>query len=156
MIMDGRCETGCNDIYSSYAHGSKGMAVVAKSGDCGMPSSTYKTQAPQRSSHIWTSSVSAAEQDPYLNEWNDLMEAIRNNKPYSEVKRGVEASLVTSMGRMAAHTGQEISFEDMLNSEHEFAPNADKFTMNSAPPVVADANGKYPVPMPGITVKTEY
>ena len=30
MTMDGRCINGCNDIYSSYAHGSKGLAVVAK------------------------------------------------------------------------------------------------------------------------------
>ena len=54
------------------------------------------------------------------------MDAIRNDKPYNEVKRGVEGSLVTSMGRMAAHTGQEITFEDMLNCEHEFAPGVDK------------------------------
>ena len=37
------------------------------------------------------------------------MKAIRKDKPYNEVKRGVEASLVTSMGRMAAHTGQIIT-----------------------------------------------
>ena len=42
FFMDGRCMTGCNDIYSSYAQGSKGMAVVSKSGDCGMPSSIYQ------------------------------------------------------------------------------------------------------------------
>ena len=30
------------------------------------------------------------------------------------------------MGRMAAHTGQEITFDEMLNCEHEFAPNVDK------------------------------
>ena len=77
-------------------------------------------------------------------------------KPYNEVKRGVEASLVTSMGRMAAHTGQEITFEELLNSEHEFAPGVDKLTFDSAAPLVADKDGKYPVPMPGITRKTEY
>ena len=44
------------------------------------------------------------------------------DKPYNEAKRGVEASLVTSMGRMAAHTGQEITFDEMLNCEHEMAP----------------------------------
>src|SRR5206468_5211211 len=27
FMMDGRCVNGCNDIYSSYAHGSKGMAI---------------------------------------------------------------------------------------------------------------------------------
>ena len=47
------------------------------------------------------------------------------------------------------------SWEDMLNSDHEFAPNADKMDMNSAAPVVADANGKYAIPQPGVTKKRE-
>ncbi|MEI6394928.1 MAG: Gfo/Idh/MocA family oxidoreductase [Verrucomicrobiota bacterium] len=153
--MDGRCINGCNDIYSSYAHGSKGMAIIAKSGDCGAPSTTFKGQNPQRSNMIWTSKVAPDQQDPYLNEWNDLMDAIRNDKPYNEAKRGVEASLVSNMGRMAAHTGQEITFEEMLNCEHEFAPDVDKLTMDSPAPLVAK-DGKYPMPMPGITKKTEY
>ncbi len=156
MMMDGRCINGCNDIYSSYAHGSKGMAVVSRSNDCDGPSRTFKTQNPQKSSMIWESKVAAAEQNPYQNEWNDLMDAIRNDKPYNEVKRGVEASLVSSMGRMAAHTGQEITFEDMLNSDHEFAPDVDKLTMTSAAPLVAGADGKYPMPMPGGNRKREY
>ena len=156
MFMDGRCVTGCNDIYSSYAHGSKGMAVVSKNGDCGLPSSTHKSQNPQRDNVIWTSQVDPNERDPYTNEWNDLMAAIRNDKPYNEVKRGVEASLVTSMGRMAAHTGQEITYDQILNSTHELAPDADKLTMDSAPPVLADADGKYPIPMPGVLKDREY
>jgi hypothetical protein len=156
MLFDGRCMNGCNDIYSSYAHGSKGMAIVSKSSDCGAPSTTFKGQNAQRSNMIWTSKVAPEEQDPYQNEWNDLMDAIRNDKPYNEVKRGAEASLVTSMGRMAAHTGQEITFEDILNCEHEFAPAVDKLTMDSPAPLQADKDGKYPAPMPGITKKQEY
>jgi hypothetical protein len=156
MYMDGRCINGCNDIYSSYVHGSKGLAIAAKSSDCGAPSMIFKGQTQQRSNMLWTSKVEAGQQDPYLNEWNDLMEAIRNDKPYNEAKRGVEASLVSSMGRMAAHTGQEITFEDMLNCEHEFAPGVDKLTMSSAAPLVAGKDGKYPMPMPGITKKQEY
>ena len=57
--MDGRCMNGCNDIYSSYVHGSKGMAIAAKSGDCGAPSSIFKGQNPQRSNMLWTSKVAA-------------------------------------------------------------------------------------------------
>jgi hypothetical protein len=60
------------------------------------------------------------------------------------------------MGRMAAHTGQEITFDDMLNCEHEFAPGVDKLTMDSPAPLVANKEGKYPIPMPGITRKQEY
>ncbi len=156
MMMDGRCVNGCNDIYSSYAHGSKGLAVVSKANDCGGPSSTFKGQNMQRSNMIWTSKTIEGQMDPYQNEWNDLMEAIRNDKPYSEVKRGVEASLVTSMGRMAAHTGQEISFDDMLNCDQEFAPGLDKLTSESPAPLQANKDGKYPIPMPGVSRKHEY
>ena len=156
LILDGRCVSGCANFYSSYAHGTKGSAVVSKAGDCGAPSSTYKGQSPEKASMIWESEVPADQRNPYQNEWNDLVDAIRNDKPFNEVKRGVEASLVSSLGRKAAHTGQEITFDEMLNSEDEYAPGADKFTMDSPAPVRADADGKYPIPMPGIVTKTEY
>ena len=156
FILDGRCIMGCNDIYSSYAHGSKGMAIVSKSGDCGMPSSTYKGQNPTRSNLLWASKVNPGEQDPYQNEWNELIDAIRNNKPYNEANRGVQASLVTSMGRMAAHTGQEITYDGILNCDHEMAPGLDKLTMDSPAPLQAGSDGKYPVPQPGITKQREY
>jgi len=156
MYMDGRCVTGCADIYASYVHGSKGVAIASKSGDCGLPSSIHKGQDPRRDNAVWTSKVADNEKDPYTNEWNDLMSAIRNDKPYNEVKRGVQASLVTSMGRFAAHTGQEITYEQLLNSEQELAPDADKLTMDSLSPLLADADGKYPVPMPGIKKDREY
>jgi predicted dehydrogenase len=156
FIMDGRCIMGCNDIYSSYAQGSKGMAIVSKSGDCGMPSSTYKGQNTTRSNLLWESKVNPGEQDPYQNEWNELIDAIRNNKPYNETERGVKASLVTSLGRMAAHTGQEITYDGILNCDHEMAPDLDKLTMDSPAPLQAGSDGKYPVPQPGITKQREY
>jgi predicted dehydrogenase len=156
MYMDGRCINGCNDIYSSYAHGSKGIAVVSHSNDCDPPSRTFKGQNMSRPNMIWESKLNPDERNPYHNEWMDLMTAIRTDKPYNEVERGVKASLTSSMGRMAAHTGQEITFEDMLNSDHEFAPGVDKLTMDSPSPLPADAEGKYPQPMPGITKKREY
>jgi len=156
FLLDGRCMYGCNPIYSSYAHGTKGMAIISKNGDCGMPSSTYTSQNPKHSSRIWESKAKPGQENPYQNEWNELIAAIRNDKPYNEVKRGVEASLATSMGRMAAHTGQAIEWDDILNSDHEFAPNVDQLTMDGPAPVMPDTNGKYPVPQPGITTKREY
>ena len=86
----------------------------------------------------------------------DLVDAIRADKPYNEVKRGAEASLVTSMGRMAAHTGRTVTFDEILNSDHEFAPGVDKLTIDSPAPLLADAAGKYPIPMPGLNTKREY
>lgn len=156
MYMDGRCITGTNSIYSSYAHGTKGNAIVSKSSDCGLPSATFTGQNPDRGNLIWQSRVSREERDPYQNEWNALVDAIRNDTPYNEVERGVQASLVTSMGRMAAHTGQEITYEQMLNSDHEYAPGADKFTPDGPAPLTGDAQGFYPIPMPGIINDREY
>ncbi len=156
FYFDGRCIDGCADMYASYLHGTKGSAIAARHGDCGGPSSLYRSQSMQRADMIWESKPKPGEEDPYVNEWVDLMDAIRNDKPYNETKRGVEASLVTSMGRMAAHTGREITYEQILNSDHEFAPGLDTLTMDSPAPLKAGPDGRYPVPMPGRTTKREY
>jgi hypothetical protein len=156
LNFDGRCMPGCHEIFSSYAHGTKGIAIVSNSGDCGLPSSTHRGQDPKSENLIWKSQIKPDERDPYLNEWKDLLNAIQNDTPYNEVERGVQASLVTSMGRMAAHTGQEITFDQILNLNHEFAPDVDKLTKDSPAPLLAEANGRYPVPMPGIVTDREY
>src|SRR5580700_5865563 len=156
FFMDGRCMNGCEEIYTSCLHGTKGMGIASKSGDCGLPSSLYKSQTATAANLIWESKVRPEEKDPYQNEWNDLVDAIRDDKPYNEVQRGVEASLVSSMGRMAAHTGREVTFDQMLNCDFEMSPNTDKFTMDSPAPLVADADGRYPVPKPGIVTTREY
>ncbi len=156
FFFDGRCMNGCEEIYTSCLHGTKGMGIASKSGDCGLPSSLYKSQKANAADLIWESKINPDERDPYQNEWNDLIDAVRDNKPYNEVKRGVEASLVSSMGRMAANTGREITFEQMLECKHEMAPGIDKFTMDSPAPLVADARGRYPVPQPGIVTTKEY
>jgi hypothetical protein len=152
MFFDGRCMNGAQTIYSSYVHGTKGLAIASANGDCSGPSAIYRGQAQVRANRLWASDDNS---NPYRNEWNALIEAIRQDKPHNEVKRGVEASVVTSMGRMAAHTGQEITFEGMLNFDHEFAPGLDKLTKDTPAPVMPDANGVYPQPQPGIK-KREY
>lgn len=158
MYMDGRGIAGTTPIYSSYAHGSKGMAIVSKQGDCGRPSSTYSSQNPTRESLIWKSleNKDRSVDNPFENEWEDLIDAIRNDKPFNEAASGVYASVATSLGRYAAHTGQETTFDDFLNHDHEYAPNADKMTFDSPAPIQADANGLYPIPEPGIKKTREY
>ena len=155
LFMDGRCMLGAVPMYHSFVHGTKGMAIASKAGDCGRPSSTYKGQVPSRDNLLWTSE-SKGPDDPYFNEWQVLTDAIRNDKPHNEVDRGVMASLTTSLGRYAAHTAQEVTLEEMLNHEHEYAPDADKLTPDSPAPVQADKNGFYPVPEPGKKTKREY
>ena len=153
FFFDGRCVEGAHGIYSSYIHGTKGIAIASRANDCGGPSAIYKGQNISEENLAWQSTDTS---NPYQNEWDELMDAIRNDKPYSEVERGVHASLVSSMGRMAAHTGQEITFEQMLNCEHEFAPDVDKLKLGGPAPLMPDKDGKYPIPQPGILADKEY
>jgi predicted dehydrogenase len=155
LFVDCRNIAGCNDEFASYAHGTKGSAIISTSSHSPAKCRTFKGQdVTNKEDQIW--SFGRHETSPYQLEWNHLVSAIRNDKPYNEVKRGVEASLVTSMGRMAAHTGQTITYDQILNGDHEFAPSLDQLTMNSPSPVPAGPDGKYPVPQPGITTKREY
>ena len=156
FIMDGRCMDGCKVIYSSHAQGTKGNAIISSAYDCGLPSSTFKGMNTDHFNLIWESKVPGGEQDPYLNEWNDLVAAILHDQPYNEVERGVHASAVSSMGRKAAHTGQEITLDDFMKSDLEYAPGADKWTLDSPAPLVADAKGMYPMPQPGLKGLAEY
>jgi hypothetical protein len=43
----------------------------------------------------------------------------------------------------------------MLNSQHIFGPGVENLTMGSDSPLLANAEGIYPIPQPGIK-KTEY
>jgi predicted dehydrogenase len=155
LLLEGRNIVGCHQEFASYAHGSKGSAIISTSGHTPAKSRIYKGQNFTRGDVVW--SFPQREQNPYQLEWDSLLDAIRKDKLYNEVKRGAEASLVTAMGRMAAHTGQVITFEDMLNCTHEFAPDVDKLTMESPAPLLVDTSlGHYPYPQPGILRDREF
>jgi hypothetical protein len=146
-MYEGRTMQRTQAVYYSFLHGTKGCAVASRVGDCGGPSSIYKGLAEVPDNMTWKSPADL--RGAYQNEWDELVDAIINNKPYSEVKRGVQASVTASMGRMAAHTGREITFDQMLNSDHEFAPGIDKASFDGPPPLRSDAKGMYPLPQPG-------
>jgi predicted dehydrogenase len=152
--LNGRTMIGCHDNFASYAHGSKGLGIVSTSSHSPGRCKTFNGQNVSRRDMIWA--FPQPEKNPYQLEWDDLLDAIRNDKPYNEIKRGATASLVTSMGRMAAHTGQEVTFDQILNSDHEFAPGIDKLTLQSEAPLRKNADGKYPIPQPGIVRDREY
>jgi predicted dehydrogenase len=166
LYFDGRNMAGCRDEFASYAHGSKGSAVIStlshtpgitriyKGHNIPRVNSRKELPLPEDPNLVWA--FPQPEKSPYQWEWDDLMEAIREDKPYNEVQRGAEASLVASMGRMAAHTGQIVTYEQILNCPHEFAPGVDKLTMDGAAPLLAGADGKYPLPEPGVKKDREY
>ncbi len=155
LFLEGRNIPGCHQEFASYVQGTKGSGVISTSGHSPAKCRTYSGQRIKKSELTWA--FPQPEPNPYQLEWDYLIDAIRNDKPHNEVKRGAEASLVTSMGRMAAHTGQVVTFDEILNCEHEFAPDVDKLAMDSPAPLQVDASlGHYPWPQPGIVRDREF
>ena len=155
FYLDGRGMLGAYPEFASFAHGTKGSAVISSAGHSPCNCRIHKGQDQKNNKDVvWA--FPQPEPNPYQLEWDHLIEAIRQDRPYNEVERGTKASLVTSMGRMACHTAQVVTYDDMLACEHEFAPDVDKLTLDGPAPILADASGKYPVPLPGLNKKREY
>lgn len=153
LFFDGRTIDGCYGEFATYAHGSKGSAVISI-GVSPAQCRIFKAQKMQEDQIAWA--YPGNEPNPYRLEWEDLVNAIRRNEPYNEAKRGAEASLVSSMGRMAAHTAQVITYDKMLTCPHDMAPDLDKLTADSPAPLQPGPDGKYPVPQPGRIGEREY
>jgi hypothetical protein len=155
LQLEGRNMDGCHQQFATYAHGTRGSAIVSYSAHTPARPRIFKGHNFVKKDIAWQFAP-RDEGDPYQHEWDHLMDAIRKDKPYNEAKRGAEVSLVTSMGRFAAHTGQVVKWEDFIDNDHEFAPEVDKLTMESPAPLKALRDGSYPVPQPGIKKKREY
>jgi predicted dehydrogenase len=154
LMLNSRNMAGCHEQFASFAHGSKGSAVISTFMHTPARCRIYRGHNITDDNLAW--SFPQPEPNPYLTEWDDLIKAIRNDLPYNEAKRGTEASLVTAMGRLAVHTGRVVSWDDMLNHTQEFAPGLDNLTMNSPAPLVAGSDGKYPLPQPGLLNDREF
>ena len=87
---------------------------------------------------------------PWQAEWNVLLDAIRNDRPHNEAKRAALSNLADLMGRAAVHSGKVITWDEAMASNFQFCPNIDALTADSPAPVQADAQGRYPVPIPGV------
>ena len=155
LFVNGRTIPGCYQEFASYAHGTKGLGVISSASHWPSRARIYKGHKEDDANIAWQF-PQPEKNNPYEDEWKHLIAAIRKNEKYNEVERGCMASIVTSMGRMAAHTGQEMTLEQMMNCAHEFAPDIDKLTMESMSPLQSDEEGKYPIPLPGLEKNREY
>jgi predicted dehydrogenase len=60
--------------------------------------------------------------NPYVQEHTDLIASIRAGKPLNEGRQIAESTLTAIMGRMSAYTGQEVTWEQALNSKLDLVP----------------------------------
>jgi predicted dehydrogenase len=81
--------------------------------------------------------------NPYVQEHADLIASIRAGKPLNEGKQVAESSLTAIMGRMSAYTGQEVTWEQALNSKLDLFPEKLEFGPMPVAPVAVP--GKTPL-----------
>ena len=149
-LVTGRYIPDCQNDFATFVHGTKGAAKF--SGNIHAPQSwIYKDQRMERANIAWRAPKEAV--NPWQAEWDVLLGAIRNDRPHNEAKRAALSNLGAIMGRAAVHTGKLITWEEALASKFQFCPNVDALTASSPAPVRADAQGRYPAPIPGKTVE---
>lgn len=137
---------GCYTDFATYIHGTRCAAQFSGSHHLGT-TVMYKDQRIARDNVAWKAPPEAI--TPWQAEWNVLLDAIRRDRPHNEAKRAAMSNFTDLMGRAAVHTGKLVTWEEMTASNFQFCPNIDNLTEDSPPPVRADAEGRYPVPVPG-------
>lgn len=85
--------------------------------------------------------------NPYVQEHYDLQQAIVRGRKLHEGWYGAIDTMTAVLGRMATYSGKVVKWDDLVTNGHDTFPKELSWAAN--PPVVPDANGFYPVPMPG-------
>jgi len=147
MFAQGRHMANCWGFFGDIIHGATGSAVL---GEGITDPRMYKGHVRNAENEIWK--YEGPPCNHYQRELDLLVDAIRNDKPYNETERCAKSCLTAIMGRMAIESGQEVTWEQALQSDLSLAPDIEKWTSLDDPaPVQADQNGNYPVAMPGFT-----
>lgn len=136
----------CHTDFATYLHGTKCAAQFSGNIHEGTVH-TYRDQRCERANIAWRAEKEP--NTPWQAEWDDLLDSIRKDRPHNEAKRAALSNLADIMGRAAAHSGKLITWDEAMASTFQFCPNIDQLTDDSPPPIVADAQGRYPAPVPG-------
>ena len=137
---------GCWGTYADYAHGSNGSAVIMSNLSQPLPR-IYRSQRMVDEDLVWK--YAQPDCDPYVREWQLLLDAIREDRPYNEARRAAEANLATLMGRMATHTGQVVTWDEAKDSNFQYVKDIDAMTFDTPAPIHVGPDGVYPAPQPG-------
>ncbi len=81
--------------------------------------------------------------NPYVTEHVDLQRAIRSGNRINETQNVAYSTLTAIMGREAAYTGQEITWDQALNSKQDLMPAVLAFTECPTPPVPIPGKTKF-------------
>jgi len=129
-----RTTTGCYNESSSIILGAKGRADITA---CRITGET---------NWRWTGKC-----DPYQREHDLLFAAIRAGRPINNGDYMIPSTMTCIMGQISCYTGEEVTMEQIKQSDFFYPPRAEECRDDMEPPVKVDASGSYPVPVPGRT-----
>lgn len=79
-----------------------------------------------------------------------LFAALRAGEAFFEGDYGATSAMTAILGRMALYSGKEVTWEQAIHSQLRLAPT--NYAWDAQPPAVPNADGTYPVAVPGATV----
>jgi predicted dehydrogenase len=126
---------GCFNLVNEFAHGTKGMAPC--SGPIGQGRKADRKAKPK------TKSVGGHQQEQI-----DLVAALRAGKRYNEGHYGATSSMTAVLGRLASYSGKVVKWDEAVASNRTEFPK--ELRWDAPAPVQKDAEGNYPIPMPGV------
>ena len=138
--------SNCHDEFATYIHGTKCAAQFSGNVHAGTVQ-IYKDQRIDKDNIVWKAPKEPC--SPWQAEWNYLLDSIRNDRPQNEARRAALSNLTDIMGRAAIHSGKIITWDEAMASDFQFCPNIDSMDYDTPPPLKPDAEGRYPVPIPG-------
>ncbi len=83
-----------------------------------------------------------------VQEHMDLVAAIRSGEKYCEGWHGATSSMTAVLGRMATYSGQTVKWDEAIAKGTSEFPET--LAWDAKAPVVQNADGDYPIPIPGV------
>jgi predicted dehydrogenase len=136
MYANVRAQTGC--------YGEVTDSILGTKGRCYLPS---KCRIEGETN--WQYDRKGPKTNMYDNEHVALFESIRAGKPLNNGSYMAGSTMLSVLGQMVCYSGQQTTWEEALASKYTAGPA--QVSWDTQPPVKPDANGIYPVPIPGIT-----
>ena len=88
--------------------------------------------------------------NPYQVEHDELFAAIAKGEyKYADGEIGGKSTMTSILGRMATYSGQQVKWDEAINSEINLMPP--KLAWDANPLVLPGEDGLYPAAIPGVT-----